>query len=279
MRYQERDYIMEFYKLNGLGNDYIYFDCISNKFDVEAILKNVVKLSDRRFGIGSDGVILLLPSDKADVRMRMFNSFDGSEAQMCGNGARCVARLAYKLGLAKKNLTIEASPGVISAEVIEDELNSVRLKMFYPPKIADNMEEIKSVDMDYKFARVDVGNPHAVINVKDVKAFDVERYGKPIENNISIFPERTNVEFYEEIEKSVVSMRVWERGSGETLACGTGACATAAAYRKTYDNSINNVEVKMIGGNIKLIWEENDFYMQGGTNFVFSGDVDLNNLN
>jgi len=270
---------MKFYKMHGLGNDYAYFDCISEKLDVNKIISKTVKLSDRHFGIGSDGAILLLPSDKADIRMRMFNSFDGSEAEMCGNGLRCTSRLAYKLGIVGKKFKVETIPGIFEVEIIEDALNSVKIKMAFPPKVNAEMEEVKSADRGFNFYRVSVGNPHAVIHINDaVKDFDVEKYGKPVENNLGLFPERTNTEFYEVEAEDILNMRVWERGSGETLACGTGACATAAAYRHSIGNSINKVTVKMRGGPLTLMWEGGDFYMQGGTSFVYTGEIDLDTL-
>lgn len=270
---------MEFYKMNGLGNDYIYFDCVNNDHDIDRIIKNVSKLSDRNFGIGSDGVVLLLPSDKeADLRMRMFNCHDGSEAEMCGNAIRCVAQLAYKLGIANSDQKIETIPGIVEAEIIGGEDHLVKVKMFYPPKVATGSEHVISEGDEFEFTRVDIGNPHAIIKTFNVKSFEVQKYGEPIENNLKLFPERTNVEFYEEVSEGVVSMRVWERGSGETLACGTGACATAAAYRETMIDKLDEITVKMLGGDLTLIWNEEGFYMQGPTSFVFKGEIDLNNF-
>jgi len=272
----EKVQFMKFFKMHGLGNDYIYFDCINNKYDTDQIIKNAVSLSHRNFGIGSDGVVLLLPSDKADVRMRMFNSLDGTEAEICGNAVRCISRLANRLGIMGDNGTVETIPGIVNAEIINDKVNSVKVKMFSPPKIVSDYETVESVDKTFSFIRVDVGNPHAVIFVSGIKDFEVKKYGQVIENNLKLFPNKTNVEFYEEAGRDVLSMRVWERGSGETLSCGTGACATAAAYRYKHNNNVDIVTVKMLGGDLRLIWEDGDFYMQGATSFVFEGEVELN---
>ncbi len=266
---------MEFYKLHGLGNDYIYVDCVTQQQDVASIVASVTELSDRRFGIGSDGVILLLPSDKADVRMRMFNCHDGSEAEMCGNGVRCVFKLANELGIVGDTGTVETIPGIVHGAMAENDMVSVRL--FSKPNILEINKAVTSTDKEFTFYNVNVGNPHAVINISGVADFDVEKYGKPIEKNLDLFPERTNVEFYEELSRGVVSMRVWERGSGETFACGTGACATAATYRDSLNNEIDEVTVKMLGGDLHLTWTEDGFYMKGGATLVFKGEVALNN--
>lgn len=267
---------MKFFKMHGLGNDYIYFDCINNKYDTSQIIKSVVSLSHRNFGIGSDGVVLLMPSDKADIRMRMFNSLDGTESEMCGNAVRCISRLANRLGIMGDNGTVETIPGIVNAEIINDKFNSVKVKMFYPPKIISDYEIVESVDKAFSFIRVDVGNPHAVICAASIEEFEVKKYGQVIENNLKLFPNKTNVEFYEEVGRDVLSMRVWERGSGETLSCGTGACATAAAYRYKQNNNVDIITVKMLGGDLCLTWEDGDFYMQGATSFVYEGEVDLN---
>lgn len=266
---------VKFYKMHGLGNDYIYFDCISEKINIDEILPIIPQLSDRNFGIGSDGVVFLLPSDKADIRMRMFNSHDSSEAEMCGNAARCISKLAYDLSITSNSLTLETIPGIIEAKITQ---NAVKLKMFSLPDISDTSEQVNSEDKVFDFHRVNVGNPHAVIKVEKTDSFDVEKYGKPIEENTKLFPQKTNVEFYEEISKDVVKMRVWERGSGETLACGTGACAAAATHRLVNNNDINEITVQMRGGDLKLSWVDNNFYMQGEARFVYEGIIDLDNF-
>ena len=267
---------MKFYKMHGTGNDYIYFDGITAPIDVDLVVENIVKMSHRNFGIGSDGVVLLLPSDNADVLMRMFNCFDGSEAENCGNALRCIGRLAYELGIVDKHHTIENIVGdIVEAEVIDDEEDSVKIKMAFPPIVSEEQEQTPSADKNFNFYRVSVGNPHAVIKVDNVKDMDLEKYGNPIENNLDLFPERTNVEFYQPISEDTLCMRVWERGSGETLSCGTGTCATAAAYRHSIGNKVDKVTVKTKGGNITLTWEGDDFYMTGGATLVFSGDIEL----
>jgi len=266
--------MIKFYKMHGLGNDYVYFDCISETLPVEKIISLVPEISDRHLGIGSDGVVLLLPSDKASVRMRMFNNHDGKEAEMCGNAVRCVCALANELGLSGSIMSVETIPGIISAEV---ENYNVKVQMFYPPKIENDKGITTSVGKEFKYCSVDVGNPHAVIEASDIDNFEVEKYGKPIETQIELFPNKTNVEFYEELSPGIVKMRVWERGSGETQACGTGACATAGAYRLNHPEC-DEVIVKMLGGDLKLRWEDNNFYMTGPTKFVFVGGIDLDNL-
>ncbi len=266
---------LKFYKLHGAGNNYIYFDCIDeNKESVDKIIDSVVEISDVNFGIGSDGVILLLDSDKANLKMRIFNA-DGSEAEMCGNGVRCCAKLANKLLLTADKAKIETGAGMVETEIIGDE---VRVKMFNPPKVFAQSEIVNVCGKVFDFHRVDMGNPHAVIFTKDVAKFDVEKYGKPIENSVTLFPDKTNVEFFEEVEEGVLNMRVWERGSGETLACGTGACATAGVYRLLNNNEYNEITVKMLGGDLKLSWGGDDFFMQGGATFVCEGIIDTDDL-
>ncbi|MCV6599635.1 MAG: diaminopimelate epimerase [Alphaproteobacteria bacterium] len=265
---------MKFYKMHGLGNDYIYFDCISEKLPIEKIIQSTIQVSKRHTGIGSDGIVLILPSDKADIKMRMFNSIDGKEAEMCGNAVRCVSYLANKLNITKEAMTVETIPGIISSEIIEE---NVKVKMFYPPKVQDQEMPISSCDKNFDFNYVDVGNPHAVIRAENIDKLEIEKYGKPIENNTNTFPNKTNVEFYEEISKGILKMRVWERGSGETMACGTGACATAGAYRLK-NKECNEITVKMLGGDLQLLWQDNNFYMIGPAKFVFAGEIYLENL-
>ena len=265
-----------FYKMHGLGNDYIYFNGVNETLPINDIITRVSSLSDRNFGIGSDGVVLLLPSENADIKIRMFNNFDGTEAEICGNATRCIAKLSYQLGITTKKLTIETIPGIIHAEIIG---NDVRLKMFQLPQVSKEKETIKSLDKMFDFYRVDIGNPHVVIKMSEISNFEVEKYGRIIENNNLLFPSRTNVEFYQEMDADVLSMRVWERGSGETLSCGSGACAVAAVYRYENNNMRNDIIVKMLGGDLKFLWEDDYFYMQGDATFIYDGKVNLNNFN
>jgi diaminopimelate epimerase len=264
---------MKFYKLQGAGNDYIYIDGITSFIDVDSLLPKVPRLSDRHFGIGSDGVIFLLPSDKADVRMRMFNGFDSSEAQMCGNGVRCVMALAHRLKLVPKKATIETSAGIVLAQVLEKK--EIGIRMFYPPKVSNTAEKVTVCGRSFQFYRADMGNPHAVILLpenEDLDTFPVEKYGPTLEGNLALFPEKTNVEFFQETSFGSLKMRVWERNSGETMACGTGACATAGVYRALNPAKTDSVTVRMKGGALKLSWKSDGFYMQGPAVFVFEGE-------
>ena len=260
--------MLEFIKMHGLGNDYVYMDAINQ------IIKNrnelAKKVSDRHFGIGSDGLILICKSNIADFRMQMFNS-DGTEAEMCGNGIRCVGKFVYDNGFTnKKNITIETLAGVKKLELItEDEkVKEVKVDMGEPilePEIIPVISEENPVkdlnlnlsDKNFKFTCISMGNPHAITFIdEDVNKFDVEKYGKLAEIN-ETFPKRTNVEFINIINKHKIKMRVWERGAGETLACGTGACASAvAAIINGYTN--RNIIVELLGGNLEIEWNKND---------------------
>ena len=229
----------KFTKMHGLGNDYVYMDAIHQNIDKESELARFV--SDRHFGIGSDGLILICKSDVADFKMRMFNS-DGSEAEMCGNGIRCVGKFVYDKGLTDKTtVTIETLAGIktLKLNVKEGKVETVRVDMgepvLEPEKIPVVAKEnpvknlkLKAFDKEFEFTCISMGNPHAITVVENTKEFDVETYGKILEVD-KVFPNKTNVEFVEITDKEHIKMRVWERGAGETLACGTGACATAVA--------------------------------------------------
>ncbi len=230
---------MKFTKMQGLGNDYVYMDAIHQEIENQSSLAQSV--SDRHFGVGSDGLILICKSHVADFKMRMFNS-DGSEAEMCGNGIRCVGKFVYDKGLTDKTMVmIETLAGVktLKLNVTNNKVETVRVDMgepiFSPEKIpvmaieepVQNLK-VKAMDKQFNFTCVSMGNPHAITVVEDMETFDVERYGKILEVD-SVFPNKTNVEFVEILDKEHIKMRVWERGSGETLACGTGACATLVA--------------------------------------------------
>lgn len=278
--------MLKFTKMQGLGNDYVYMDAINQ--NIENISELARKVSDRHFGIGSDGLILICKSEKADFKMRMFNS-DGSEAEMCGNGIRCVGKFVYDKGLTNKTrLSIETLAGIkyLDLDIENDEVKTVKVDMGEPilepkeipvlsqEKIAKNLE-IKAIDEKFKFTCVSMGNPHAITIVNNVAEFDVEKYGKVLEVN-KIFPQRTNVEFIEIIDKQNIKMRVWERGAGETLACGTGACASVVAC--TLNNlTKRNVNVKLLGGILNINWNEKDnhVYMTGPAVTVFEGNYKL----
>lgn len=277
---------MMFFKMQGLGNDYVYIDCINGKEPID--IKNWTrKLSNRHFGVGSDGLILLCKSKVADLKMRMFNS-DGSEAQMCGNGIRCVAKLAYELGLICEEITtIETLSGIktLKLNIVKGKVKTVEVDMGAPileatkipvsssAKIEDKKvkAEVKVKNRKIELTCVSMGNPHAVTFVNDIKNFKVAEYG-PILENADIFPEKANIEFVEVVDKNNIKMRVWERGSGETLACGTGACSSVVA------SSLNGyterkVNVQLLGGNLEIEWKPNNHvHMTGPAVTVFKGE-------
>ena len=276
--------MIKFTKMQGLGNDYVYIDAINQKIENMSYLAKFV--SDRHFGIGSDGLILICKSDIADFKMRMFNS-DGSEAEMCGNGIRCVGKFVYDKGLTNKTtLTIETLAGIktLKLNTKEGKVETVKVDMgepiLDPEKIPVISKEnpvknllLKAEDKEFKFTCVSIGNPHAITEVKNTEKFDVEKYGKILEID-KVFPNKTNVEFIQILDKEHIKMRVWERGAGETLACGTGACATAVAC---YLNGKTNrkVEVELLGGNLYIEWNEKDnhIYMTGPAVTVFEGSM------
>lgn len=276
--------MIKFTKMHGLGNDYVYMDAIHQNIENESLLAQFV--SNRNFGIGSDGLILICKSDIADFKMRMFNS-DGSEAEMCGNGIRCVGKFVYDKGMTDKTeVRIETLAGikVLNFNIKEGKVESVRVDMGEPilepknipviseEKIVKNLK-IKAIDKEFKFTAVSMGNPHAITLVEDVKSFDVKKYGEVIEID-SKFPNKTNVEFIEILDKDNIKMRVWERGAGETLACGTGACASVVAC--ILNNLTNRkVKVELLGGFLEIEWnqEDNHVYMTGPAVTVFEGEL------
>ncbi len=272
----------KFIKMHGLGNDYVYIDAINQQIDNESDLAKFV--SNRHFGIGSDGLILICKSDIADFKMKMFNS-DGSQAEMCGNGIRCVGKFVYDKGLTNKTqIKIETLAGIktLILNVKNEKVETVRVDMGEPILKATQIPVIshenpvtnlmlKALDKEFRFTCVSMGNPHAITVVEDIKEFEVEKYGKVLEVD-SAFPNKTNVEFVQIIDKNRIKMRVWERGSGETLACGTGACATAVACNLNNLTS-NHVYVELLGGTLEIEWnkEDNHIYMTGPAVTVFEG--------
>ncbi len=278
--------MIEFTKMEGLGNDYIYVNCIDKTDkEIEDISKLASKMSDRHFGIGSDGLILICKSKLADFKMTMFNQ-DGSQAEMCGNGIRCVGKYVHDKGLTnKQKITIETLAGIkeLDLHIINNETKSVTVNMgkpiFEEAKIPcksdyqnENISHVKMqvMDKEFDFVCVSMGNPHAITIVKDLDSFDVEKYGSVVECD-EHFPQKTNVEFVEIINESSIKMRVWERGSGETLACGTGACASAVAcIINKVVKSNEEISVNLLGGELKIKWDEK-VYMTGPANFVFDG--------
>ena len=278
--------MIKFTKMHGLGNDYVYMDAIHQKIENESSLAQFV--SNRHFGIGSDGLILICKSDVADFKMRMFNS-DGSEAEMCGNGIRCVGKFVYDKGLTDKTtVTIETLAGIKTLELNtkEGKVETVKVDMGEPilnpkeiPVISDE-EPVKNLMLEaegrkFKFTCVSMGNPHAITEVEDTEKFDVEKYGKVLEVD-NAFPNKTNVEFIQIVDKNHVKMRVWERGAGETLACGTGACATAVACYLN-GKTDRNVKVELLGGKLFIEWNEenNHIFMTGPAVTVFEGGLDI----
>ncbi len=277
---------MKFYKMHGIGNDYVYFDCMHGEIDNPEQL--AVKLSDRHFGIGGDGIILLCRSDIADCRMRMFNA-DGSEGKMCGNGVRCVGKLAHDLGYVQGNVCrIETLSGIKILEFTLDKHGKVAsAKVDMGAAVLDG-EKIPSafkgesvvsrpLDVDgtqYNVTLVSMGNPHCVV-FADPDNLDLEKIGKKFENHTA-FPERINTEFVKVIGKNHLKMRVWERGSGETLACGTGACASAvAACLNGFCAKGEEVTVSLLGGDLKILYTDKTVYMTGPATLVFTGEIQL----
>lgn len=297
---------MKFTKMQGLGNDYVYVDCTREELASPADVARAV--SDRHFGIGSDGLILIKPSKVADFYMEMYNA-DGSRSAMCGNGIRCVGKYVYDFGLTDKlDVSIETLAGIkyLSLRLLDGKVSDVRVNMgapkLSPESIPTTLEETKEVrangseasdcsakskeamisavlgaklnvlGKDYEISCVSMGNPHVITYVEDEKAVDIEKIGPAFENHPA-FPERTNTEFIRVADRKNLYMRVWERGTGETLACGTGACASAVA---TMLNGLcdRNVTVHLLGGDLQIEWDvrDNVVYMTGPAVTVFTGD-------
>ena len=280
---------MKFTKMHGLGNDYVYVNCFEEKIDNPPAVARFV--SDRHFGIGSDGLIMINPSKVADFEMEMYNA-DGSSGEMCGNGIRCVAKYVYDYGLTDKTqISVETLGGIKYLDLtVEDgkvalvkvDMGKPELKAELIPIVSDNeqvLDEPIEVDgKEYRMTGVSMGNPHTVIYVDDVKNLDLETIGPKFENH-ERFPKRINTEFVRCIDRHTVEMRVWERGSGETLACGTGACAVAVA------SILNNltdtqVTVKLLGGDLQIEWdkEKDRVFMTGPAKVVFDGVIDITEI-
>ena len=275
---------MKFTKMHGAGNDYIFIE------DFKANIKNpsklAIEMSNRNFGIGSDGLILILKSKAADFKMRMFNS-DGSESEMCGNGIRCFAKYVYDHRLTDKDkVAIETGGGIkyLELKIKNNLVNSVKVDMGEPIFLREKIpmigipgmvinENIHLPDgVTFPVTALSMGNPHAVIFVEDVENFPVSKYG-PIIENLNLFPNRTNVEFVQILNKKEIIQRTWERGSGETLACGTGASAATAAGVLTMQTE-RKITVHLKGGDLKTEWDEknNHVYLTGPAVEVFRGE-------
>lgn len=277
---------MKFTKMQGLGNDYIYFECINQELKEPEKLS--IKLSDRHFGVGGDGIVMILPSKVADFRMRMFNA-DGSEGQMCGNATRCIGKYVYEKGLTNKTeLTLETLGGIknLKLEVVLGKVNSVLVNMgnaILNPKeipVLINKEKIINEKViigneEYNITCVSMGNPHCVVFTSDVDKLDLIKIGPIFENN-KLFPERINTEFVEIVNDNTIKMRVWERGSGETYACGTGACAVVvASVLNNYCKLNQEITVKLLGGDLKIKYLSSGLvYMTGPCEFVFEGRIE-----
>lgn len=280
---------MKFTKMQGLGNDYVYVNCFEEKIENPSEL--AVKVSDRHFGIGSDGLILIRPSEVADFRMTMFNA-DGSESEMCGNGIRCVGKYVYDYGLTDKTeVSVETLAGIkyLKFLIKDGKVDMVTVNMGEPilkpelvPVVGEGDAVIDSpIEVDgkeYKMTCVSMGNPHSVVFVDDVDNFPLHEVG-PLFEHHKAFPRRVNAEFCQVIDRTHARMRVWERGTGETLACGTGTCATAVACilnGKTEDE----VTITLLGGDLIIRWdrEKNVIYMTGPARVVFDGEIDVTAL-
>ena len=276
---------MEFTKMHGIGNDYIYFNCLENEIENPSELS--IKLSDRHFGVGGDGIILILPSKVADFRMRMFNA-DGSEGEMCGNATRCIGKYVYEKGLtSKKEITLETLAGIkyLKLNIVNNLVESVEVNMGMPilkPKDIPVMidkdivinEEVKIGNSKYNITTVSMGNPHCIVFMDSLDDLQIEKIG-PVFENHSLFPQRVNAEFVEVIDEKTLKMRVWERGSGETYACGTGACAvTVASVLNGFCKRDEEITVKLLGGDLKIKYANDGLvYMTGPAEFVFEGRI------
>ena len=280
---------MNFTKMHGLGNDYVYVNCFEEKIDNPPAVARFV--SDRHFGIGSDGLIMINPSKVADFEMEMYNA-DGSRGEMCGNGIRCVAKYVYDYGMTDKTqISVETLGGIkyLDLTVEDGKVALVRVDMGKPelqadliPIVSENEQVIdEPIEVDgkeYRMTGVSMGNPHTVIYVDDVKNLDLVKIGPKFENH-ERFPKRINTEFVHCIDRHTVEMRVWERGSGETLACGTGACAVAVSSILN-DLTDTRVTVKLLGGDLQIEWdrEKNHVFMTGPAKVVFDGVIDITEI-
>lgn len=266
---------MKFTKMQGTGNDYVYVNCFEETVDHPE--QTAIMVSDRHFGIGSDGLILICPSQKADCRMRMFNA-DGSEGKMCGNGIRCVGKYVYDHGIVDKtHIKVETLSDIreLDMSVKDGKVESVTVDMG-EPEITSSVPEPITVDSKpYEFVGISMGNPHAIYIMDEIDSLDLEKIGPYFENH-QRFPDRTNTEFIRIQDRGHIQMRVWERGSGETWACGTGAAASAAAMI-LLGHTDRRVVVELKGGCLTIEWdrESNHLYMTGSAKEVYHGEIDL----
>lgn len=275
---------LKFTKMHGAGNDYIYMNGFVQEIEDPSAL--AIRLSNRNFGIGSDGLVLILPSENSDFRMQMFNS-DGSEAEMCGNASRCVGKYVYDNGLTtKKEIALETKAGVKYITLLEGDEKARKVTVDMGEPILDpeqipvkvDKEPVLNFPLDidgkiWEISCVSMGNPHAVVFTTGIKELDLPVIGPKFEKH-PIFPRKTNTEFIEVVDRKTLNMRVWERGAGETLACGTGACAAAvAAILNGYCD--RKITIHLIGGDLEIEWDEqnNHVYMTGEAVTVFEGEI------
>jgi len=281
---------IDFVKMHGLGNDFILINCLTKPLGDSSFLSSLAKkLCHRNFGIGADGLILILSSEKADLRMRIYNS-DGTEAQMCGNGIRCFAKYAYENKLVSKNkFTVETLAGIIIPELIfkDKEISGIKVDMGAPrlrrgeipmfgedtPTVVDETLKINP-KQTFKVTCVSMGNPHCITFVNDVQSMPVDEIGPKIENH-PLFLEKTNVEFIQILNRKEINFRVWERGVGETLACGTGACAALVASVLN-NKSERQAIIHLTGGDLDIEWIENGpIFMTGPAELIFKGEMEI----
>lgn len=281
---------IKFTKMQGCGNDYVYINGFTEKIEQDKKPEWVRQVSDRHFGVGSDGAIFINPSDVADFEMEMYNA-DGTRSEMCGNGIRCVGKYVYDKGLTNKESITVVSAGQIKYldfTVEEQKVTQIKVNMGSPilqakevPVISEKEQVIAEpifipeTEETYAMTCVSMGNPHAVVFMEDVENLEIEKIGPYFEHH-SCFPNRTNTEFVKILDRQNVQMRVWERGTGETLACGTGCCATAVACILNGFTE-DEITVHVLGGDIKIFWdrEENLVYMTGPAETVFEGEIEL----
>ena len=282
---EESPVSLTFTKMHGIGNDYIYFNCMQEQPADPAAL--AVRLSDRHFGVGGDGIVLILPSDKADFQMRMFNA-DGSEGKMCGNAARCVGKYVFDMGLTDRTtLTLETLSGIktLSLELCGGKVAQVRVDMGKAELLCEKIpvvwsasrligEQVEIGGKTWDMTCVSMGNPHCVVFCEGVETLALEQIGPEFEYH-PMFPERVNTEFVEALGRGALRMRVWERGSGETWACGTGACAAAVAAVETGRCARGeDITVHLRGGDLVIRYEtDGTVFMTGPAAFVFDGKL------
>ena len=279
---------IKFTKMQGCGNDYVYVNCMDKLIDNPEKVSQYI--SDRHFGIGSDGLILICPSDVADFRMAMYNA-DGSEGKMCGNGVRCIAKYVYEYGLTdKKKISLETKSGIkyLDMDIEDGKVQMVKVDMGapilkpaeIPVKTDSSMDSFinQPLDVDgntFMVTYVSMGNPHAVVFVDDTKSLDIRKYG-PVFETHPAFPEQVNTEFVQVISRNEINMRVWERGSGETLACGTGTCASVVACVLN-GKTDEKVTVHLLGGDLFIEYNRDNgtVWMTGPAEIVFDGEIGL----